>query len=145
MCVCVCIRWTILLSRQKARNLLNNRHEKQVSPKNSPIVQDSTSSYLLSIYLMLRLPHLFVIHFSSLLSMYVCIHTYIHPYIYIYINIYIYIYIHTYIIIHVYVYTYKMDRLVVTKKNLISLTTDMKNMLIHQIINILFYADLIEI
>ena len=143
MCVCVCMRWTILLSRQKARNLLNNRHEKQVSPKNSPIVQDSTSSYLLSIYLMLRLPHLFVIHFSSLLSMYVCIHTYTH--IYIYINIYIYIYIHTYIIIHVYVYTYKMDRLVVTKKNLISLTTDMKNMLIHQITNILFYADLIEI
>ena len=143
ICVCVCIRWTILLSRQKARNLLNNRHEKQVSPKNSPIVQDSTSSYLLSIYLMLRLPHLFVIHFSSLLSMYVCIHTYIHPYIYIY--IYIYTYTHTYIIIHVYVYTYKMDRLVVTKKNLISLTTDMKNMLIHQITNILFYADLIEI
>ena len=75
--------------------------------------------------------------------MYVYIHTYTH--IYIYINIYIYIYIHTYIIIHVYVYTYKMDRLVVTKKNLISLTTDMKNMLIHQITNILFYADLIEI
>ena len=141
ICVCVCIRWTILLSRQKARNLLNNRHEKQVSPKNSPIFQDSTSSYLLSIYLMLRLPHLFVIHFSSLLSVYVCIHTYIHPYIYIY--IYIYIHTHTYIIIHV--YTYKMDRLVVTKKNLISLTTDMKNMLIHQITNILFYADLIEI
>ena len=77
--------------------------------------------------------------------MYVYIHTYTHIYIYIYINIYIYIYIHTYIIIHVYVYTYKMDRLVVTKKNLISLTTDMKNMLIHQITNILFYADLIEI
>ena len=38
-----------------------------------------------------------------------------------------------------------MDRLVVTKKNLISLTTDMKNMLIHQITNILFNADLIEI
>lgn len=38
-----------------------------------------------------------------------------------------------------------MDRLVVTKKNLISLTTDMKNMLIHQVTNILFYADLIEI
>ena len=79
--------------------------------------------------------------------MYVYIHTYTHIYIYIniYIYIYIYIYIHTYIIIHVYVYTYKMDRLVVTKKNLISLTTDMKNMLIHQITNILFYADLIEI
>ena len=64
---------------------------------------------------------------------------------YIYIYIYIYIHTHIYIIIHVYVYTYKMDRLVVTKKNLISSTTDMKNMLIHQITNILFNADLIEI
>ena len=79
--------------------------------------------------------------------MYVCIDIYIHTYIYIYIYIYIYTYIHTYIyiIIHVYVYTYKMDRLVDTKKNLISFTTDMKNMLIHQITNILFNADLIEI
>ena len=75
--------------------------------------------------------------------MYVYIHTYTHIYIYIY--IYIYTYTHIYIIIHVYVYTYKMDRLVVTKKKLISLTTDMKNLLIHQITNILFNADLIEI
>lgn len=127
MCVCVCMRWTILLSRQKARNLLNNRHEKQVSPKNSPIVQDSTS------YLPYATTSSFIRDslFKSLID--VCMYTYIH------------IYTHIYIIIHVYVYTYKMDRLVVTKKNLIPLTTDMKNMLIHQITNILFNADLIEI
>ena len=139
MCVCVCMRWTILLSRQKARSLLNNRHEKQVSPKNSPIVQDSTS------YLPYATTSSFIRDslFKSLID--VCMYTYIHTPIYIYIYIYIYTYTHIYIIIYVYVYTYKMDRLVVTKKKLISLTTDMKNLLIHQITNILFSADLIEI